>query len=186
MGRYGERQIAVVMTEKDERQFMAFLRSTAPISILLPRAPTKDQIAIDSLPPRSKRRKYREGQFYLWNENFGPCTPTLAVDANGDMYVKHADRSPVLEYSRDLLTGWVPHDIGRLYWVRSIDPDGQHLVKSARTFSYDVVAFEKWYKLVVSWVKKNSRVKQINSIKVHYLPSAWLWHGWYVLESKAR
>jgi hypothetical protein len=186
MGRNWERQIAVVMTEKDERQFMAFLRSTAPISILLPRASTKDQIAIDSLPPRRKRQGQGQGKFYLWNENFGPCTPTLSVDANGYVYVKHSDRSPILEYSRDLLTGWVPHAIGRLYWGRGIDPDGTFRANSAYAFSYDAVAFEKWYKLVVSWVKKNSRVKQINSVKVHYLPSAWLWHGWYVWESKSR
>jgi hypothetical protein len=175
-------QISVVMTEKDERQFMAFLRSTAPISILLPQAPSKDQIFIKDLPPRRKGQR----QFYLWNESFGPCTPELSTNVRGGIYVKSPHHQPILEYWRASPRDWGPDVLGRLYWQPLIDPDGTYRVDGACTYSYDVVAFEEWYELVVSWVRKNSRVKQLGSNEVHYLPSAWLWHGWYAPGRKLR
>lgn len=178
----GDRQIAVVMTEKDERQFMAFLRSTAPISILLPGAPSKDQIIIEDLPSPRKG----QSMFYLWNGNFGPCAPELSVNVKGSIYVKSPHRRPILEYCRASPRSSGPDTLGRLYWDPVIDPDGACRVKGAYAYSYDVVAFEEWYEFVVSWVKKNSRIKQFGFNEVHYLPSAWLWHGWYAPGRKLR
>jgi hypothetical protein len=170
-----DRQIAVVMTEKDEREFMAFLHSTAPISILLPQASSKDRIFIEGLPPLRKGQR----QFFLWNGNFGPAAPNLSVNVKGGIYLKSPNREPILEYYRASPRSWWPDTLGRLYWAPLIDPDGAYRIYGALTFSYDVVAFAQWYELVVSWVKKNSRIKKYGSNEIHYFRSAWLWHGWY-------
>jgi hypothetical protein len=147
------RQIAVAMTESDEKTFLAFLRTTADIEIFASTAPTREELCLADLPERSTGQT----QFFFWNKKFA-WEPEYSRNMVGSFYVLDIARAPVIEYKRDPLS-YSSNDIGRLYWSKGITPGGPYEFKSA-PYAYDATAFAKWYESVVSWVKKNSNSKR--------------------------
>lgn len=174
MGKRWGRQVAVAMTESDEKRFLAFLRSTADIRIFVASAPNTEMLSLDRLPPRKSGKK----QFFIWNSQF-PWTPDHAVAANGWIIIRDIHRAPVIEYGRDSFR--TNGDVGRVYWSKGITPGGAYTFKSPiYTYAYDAVQFEKWYKKVVRWVKVHSKPKKCKGRGIiYYFPAAWFWHGWY-------
>jgi hypothetical protein len=176
MGRRWGRQIAVAMTETDEKAFMAFLRSAAEIEILTSSAKAREELLLSDLPKRSTGQT----QFFLWNQRF-PWEPEYAPTTAGTFYVSNISRGPVIEYDRDPLSSW-RYSTGRLYWAKGITPGGAHEFQSA-PYAYDAGAFEKWYESVVSWVKKNSKCERWGELPIYYLPEAWHCHAWRIHKS---
>ena len=172
MGKIWGRQIAVAMTGKDEEAFLSFLQSTADIQILVSPAETLEGLSISELTPRKTGRM----QFFIWNKKFA-WAPDVAPTTAGSFYVRDIGRAPVLEYGRDPLR-LGSGDQGRLYWSKGLTVGGQYEHKQY-PYSYDAQEFEKWYELVVSWIKTNSKRKDSGKLPVYYLPGAWRWHGWY-------
>ena len=63
------KQIAVAMTERDERDFLRFLRSTADVQLLALDSPSPDSIWLDDFPPRRSGDALSR-RFALWNKAF--------------------------------------------------------------------------------------------------------------------
>lgn len=166
MGPTWGRQIPVVMTESDEKPFLAFLRSSADIQILVTPVSTTEDIYLTEFPRRSDGRK----QFFIWNKKF-PWEPEVAPTTVGGFYVRNINSAPVIEYYRDPLSLSSP-DRGRLYWSKGITLGGQYEFKQY-PYAYDAKDFNKWYELVVSWIKVNSRTKVEGRLPVYYLSGAW-------------
>jgi len=139
------RQIGVAMTPDDEERFLAFVRGTAPVQILVTPAPTTESIFIDRLPVPTARRP---GVFQLWNQDFG-WEPRPALTMINTYYLPDIGSAPVIEYCRDS-----PGMRGRLYWSKGLTPGGAFTFKSA-PYSYDAQAFDRWYEQLARWVRKN-------------------------------
>jgi len=168
-GRIVGRQIAVVATETDERALLAFVRSVAPIRILIRAAKTADELWVPDFAPFSPVH----GMYYLWNAAF-PWTPDLQP-GEGCVFVRDIATAPVIEFSRTdtdrvLQSGNIASlAVGRIYWAR------QHM---ADALAYDVAAFGKWYDQVVRWVRKSGHRIPGNARSPYFLPNAWdRWQG---------
>ena len=174
MGRHWGRQIPVAMTESDEKRFLAFLRTKAEITIFVASAPKTEMLTVDRLPPRKSGKK----QFFIWNSQFA-WSPDIAVASNGSVFIRDIHRAPVIEYGRDSFR--TIGDIGRVFWSKGITPGGPYAFKHpVYTYAYDAAKFDKWYTEAVRWIKAHSRPKKCRHRGIiYYLPSAWLWHGWY-------
>jgi hypothetical protein len=166
MGLRWGRQIAVAMSEKDEKTFLAFLRASADIQILLPRAKTSEDLYLNEFTPRSQGQT----QFFLWNKKFA-WQPDYAPTTTGEVYIRDIHRGPVIEYDRDPLTAF-SQDIGRLYWGKGLTPDGPYIFKEYR-YAYDAQEFNKWYEVVVNWIKANGKTTRRGTLPVYHLPAAW-------------
>ena len=91
------KQIAVAMTERDERRFLAFLRTTADVQILALNSPSADHVWLNAFPPRRSQDRLSRG-FVLWNRAFG-WEPEIQTFQHGAGVV-NAHRAPVIEYLR--------------------------------------------------------------------------------------
>ncbi|MDO5623119.1 MAG: hypothetical protein Q4G71_00340 [Pseudomonadota bacterium] len=94
--RYGK-QIAVAMTERDERDFLAFLRGTGDVQILALDSPSADAVRLDGLPPR-RTTDMLSRRFALWNKAFDR-TPEVQTRAH-DAGVANTAHAPIIEYAR--------------------------------------------------------------------------------------
>ena len=101
MSARSEKQIAVAMTERDERRFLAFLRTTADVQILALNSPSADHVWLNVFPPRRSQDRLSRG-FVLWNRAFDwepeiqsstcPPYPDLAEEPVGSpIYAEHDD-----------------------------------------------------------------------------------------------
>jgi hypothetical protein len=66
MGQRWGRQIAVAMTESDEKAFLHFLRTASDLQILVSPARTKEELYLADFP----HRRTKQTQFFLWNKKF--------------------------------------------------------------------------------------------------------------------
>jgi hypothetical protein len=174
MGQRWGKQIAVAMTERDEKKFLTFLRSTADIQILVSPARMKEDLCLPAFP----RRGARQMQLFLWNRKFA-WDPDCGPNTAGTFYIRNIARAPVVEYLRDPLS-WAKQDRGRLYWSKGITPGGSYDFEQY-PYAYDAQEFDKWHSLIVPWVKKNSRSKRTSDLPIYYLSGAWRWHPWHTL-----
>jgi hypothetical protein len=167
------RQIAVVMTEKDERGFLGFLRSTADIQILLTQAAAPALFTVDQLPPRASGAR----QFVIWNKAFA-WTPRFELASNGTYFLARYFSGPVLEYLRDPFSPTASR--GRILWPRSPDPETlQANAPAVVLYSYDHAQFRPWYEKIVRWVIRNGRRRGRRGHGRYYLPHAFWRYGWY-------
>ncbi|HVJ67356.1 MAG TPA: hypothetical protein VM510_05190, partial [Caulifigura sp.] len=54
---------------------------------------------------------------------------------------------------------------GRVYWSKYFCAGDE--------LPYDVNDFDKWYRSVVRWIRKNGRRTSTQSLSPYYLPDAW-------------
>ena len=140
------RQIITAMSSEAEAAFLDFLRSRASVRVYRPRASIPEELEVASFPDSDPLNT----TYLLWNTAF-PWVPRLEPSEPGahqHPWVRIANYTigPVLEYTRSLHpSGKGP---GRIYWP-NVQPH-------PNPCAYDVDAFERWYKQVVAWVKKNS------------------------------
>ena len=164
MGPRTGKQIAVAMTERDERDFLAFLRTTADVQLLARASPKPDGVWLDHFQPRRSKDRLSRG-FVLWNKAF-EWQPEVATDAycSGVIHTLHAS---IIEYTRhpfsNPLTSW-----GRLYWPRGMTPEISGGTNEE---------FAPWWNEVQRWVKAHSRHREGKGAAVHYLPWAWWRYG---------
>ncbi len=119
MGPRTGKQIAVAITPRDERDFLAFLRTTADVQILALDSPSPDAVWLDQFPPRRTQDRLSRS-FALWNKAF-PWQPEVQVRAY-DTGILNSMYATIIEYSRHPFSPWAP-DWGRLYWGRRMSPE---------------------------------------------------------------
>ena len=162
------KQTAVAMTLVDERIFLDFLRSVAPIRLLISSSgPTAESLWVESLEGNEGY-----GAFYIWNTTFAwtPEYGTVTADPsgarNGYRYVRNSGTAPVVEYSRHSFQN--PRAMyGRVYWSKYF----------SGVPAYDVAAFDRWYSVVVRWLRKNGKQARRGTLNTYYLPDAWAKYG---------
>jgi hypothetical protein len=152
------RQLAIVATEQDELEFLAFLRSTARIELFESFAPTVGELRVECFASE------RAGHFHyqIWNSSF-PWTPEYGQTKKGNLhYVSNLGAAPILEFSRSG-PGQKP---GRIYWAKYFSaPNG---------LSYDVERFEAWFNRIVRWVRKvgvRTKMGRLGA-EAYFLPDA--------------
>jgi hypothetical protein len=167
------RQIAVAMTEKDERAFLAFLRSTADIQLMGTRAATPALLAIDEFPTPGSGA----WQFVIWNKAFA-WTPRMEVASDGSYFLASYASGPVIEYSRDPYAFRASQ--GRIAWPTSPDPATlQANAPAVVPYSYDHAQFRPWYEKIVRWVINTGTRRGRRGRARWYLPNAFWRYGWY-------
>jgi hypothetical protein len=144
------RQLAVVLSDQDEADFLSFLNGSADIQIFRTSAPSRDGVFVDSFGPRGAWN----WSYDIWNRAF-PWEPILArtrldlpdLERRGLYYISNKSTAPIIEYSRPVPG---PDGMnGRIYWANDFSaPNG---------LRYDVRAFEVWYESVFRWLRKRKR-----------------------------
>jgi hypothetical protein len=167
------RQIAVVMTQKDERDFLAFLRGTADIQIMRTRAPTPALLVIDEFPAPASGA----WQFVIWNKAFA-WTPRIERASDGSYFLARYTTGPVIEYLRDQYSYRASR--GRIFWPTSPDPETlQANAPAVVLYSYDHAQFRPWYEKIVRWVINTGTRRGRRGRARWYLPNAFWRYGWY-------
>lgn len=160
------RQIAIVMSRQDEKEFLSFLRASAPIQLYASFAKTILDLAVSDFSDLSERH----WQYHVHNLDF-EWTPEyatvgeLAVDPAmiGWAYVANKSTAPVLEIDRADIAR---HRPGRLYWARDFS--------APRGLSYDADAFNKWIDAVWRWCRSHGRKQPAGDTWAPYVfPHAW-------------
>ena len=163
------RQTAVALSENDERDFLAFLRTGAEVRVLRWSAPSPELIFIPDFPPPGPYQHV----FRLWNTTF-PWNPEFAQwgpemqdpQLASQFYLKNTAGAPLIEYSREAFENPKAVVHGRVYW--NTDFAIYHGPK------YDNAAFNLWFDKVVRWLRKNGRRVQVaKGWNQYWLPGAW-------------
>lgn len=165
------RQIAVAMTEEDEKSFLIFLQGMSNIQIFLEKAPSPESFALDTFSPRSSGIR----RFIIWNKDFAWTPQFGPLSDNSGFYLKNHTPGPLIEYDRDPLSTsfFSNHGCGRIYWPKVPAPTNQSL------YSYDVESFSKWYEKIERWVKKHGKLRPKKRFPRYFLADAFLRYGWY-------
>ena len=153
------RQIAIVATEDDERDFLAFVRSTAEVAIFESAASSVEALWVDGFA----EEKPRHMQYRIWNKAF-PWRPEYGQVREGPTkgwyYVSNSHDAPVIEFDRSGLA----RRCGRIYWAKDFSaPLG---------LAYDVEQFTKWFDSIVRWVRKVGVQRAKGRFEPYYLPYA--------------
>ncbi|MDB5353479.1 MAG: hypothetical protein JWN86_4726 [Planctomycetota bacterium] len=157
------RQIAIVATDADEAQFLAFVRQAADVRLFGSFAPTIEGLWMQDLPPE-RRGHWRCNIWntaFAWTPEYGQVGPQAHdPDCIGWSYVSNAGAAPVVEFDRSFFR---PIREGRLYWAKTFSMVGPP--------RYDMAAFEAWYDSLVTWVRRHG-TKEAGRYQPYYLPDA--------------
>lgn len=159
------KQISVAMTDKDEIYFLNYLRKIANIQLFEFCAPTKEQIWVENFSNRY------EGHFsyYIWNKafhyNIKYGQPINAKDINRRkwFYISNTHDAPLIQYIRHNFS----EDnaaYGRIYWAKYFS--------ATNGLDYDVELFDKWYKNISRWIRKNGTQFEKGNYNPYFLPDA--------------
>jgi hypothetical protein len=157
------RQIAILATQEDVDNLLAFMRSTTEIAIFGYFAESIEGLWTDN-PQLST-----VGMFHVWNKRFAwsPQYGRVGAKAHnpehiGWYYVANTNVAPVVEVS----PGYLKSDrAGRIYWSKDF--------ATSHGLPYDVAKFTEWYETVVKWVRRNGRKRTTGFLQPYYLPGAW-------------
>lgn len=161
------RQTPVAMTDADEQEFLAFLRSTADIQLFESPAPSPELMIVDDFAPR----ELGHWGYLIWNQAF-PWTPEYGQVAGGAgvrdrvgwFFLRNSVNAPLLEYTRHNFS--VTHGLtGRVYWAKDFASPGQ--------LPYDTLAFSRWFDQVVRWIRKRGRRQGRKAYEPYFMPDAW-------------
>ncbi len=155
------KQTALAMTQKDEREFISFLKTTGDIQIIKNWSPLEEPVFIDSFAMDEEK----DWCYLIWNKDFDWDIRLVPIQEN---YITNNRRfyvdtyeAPVIEYSRHNFQA--EGNYGRVYWSKNF--------LSPNKLKYDVELFNKWYMKVARWIRKNGR-QEIKG-NVYYLRDAW-------------
>jgi hypothetical protein len=155
------RQIAIIMTEADEKLFLDFLSANYEFTIVFGEAlaSEKDRF-LNCFDDISKGRKY-----YIWNKRFS-WIPRYGQNIYGKYYISNTTGAPVIEFVRQQSIPKAP-DYGRFY----LNSNG---LKYSGSVSEAVIALlEDFYNEIVKWIKKNAASKIGDKLCYTYiLPNA--------------
>ncbi|TSD88640.1 hypothetical protein FFK22_011305 [Mycobacterium sp. KBS0706] len=158
------RQIAIVMNDQDEQNFLTFLRSTCNIALFEYFAPTEDALRVEDFhPERTGHWTYRIwNRSYPWHPTFGQTGPkSHNPDQVGWAYISNAQAAPVLEFTRSNPAGRP----GRIYWARTFS--------ATAPLRYDDASFSRWVDRVWQWVRNNGvKADKGNPSSPYILPGA--------------
>jgi hypothetical protein len=157
------RQIAIIMTETDEKLFLDFLSANYEFTLVFGEALSAENAEnrfSNCFDDISKGRKY-----YIWNKKFS-WTPQYKQNIYGNYYISNTEDVPLIEFVRQQS---IPkaHDYGRLY----LDTNG--LKYSENIITEDIALINAFYNELVRWIKKNA-VRKIGhkSWYTYILPNA--------------
>lgn len=159
------RQTAVVLSNKDEVDFLARLRELGPIRIFEDFAPTIAELWVDEFAPEySGHISYSIWPTeFEWEPEYGVVTQDRTGRRNGWRFVDNRGDAPVLEYSRPRLSATLVRP-GRLYWAGHFSaPQG---------LAYSSQRFSSWYDKVVAWIRKQGRKPNKEKGIPYFLPDA--------------
>ncbi len=155
-------QIQVAATSVDEEKFLTFLRESADVQLLVPCAPSVEQLWVDDFAPYGPYRT----QYWVWNKAY-PWTPKYGyvnqdVEGHGGWpYISNNLDGPLIEFSRTNLKHFPQSDMafghGRIYWSKLDHQTG----------------FEKWFGNILRWIRRTGTNIFPNSRNAVYcLPDA--------------
>lgn len=141
------RQVNFYMTEADEQEFIAYIRSSGNIAIFESKQASTEIVELQELPPVGKPGWFA---LILWNKDCSP-KPTLKSIEKQNYYGTEGYESEIIEFSRSgIIEGQLTR--GRIWaqfrhWrLHDIPP----------SLANKSVEFEKWYERLARWVKKHS------------------------------
>ena len=135
------RQVAATLTEEQEHQLLAFLRSTADVVLIRAAGPTTDDLFASDFAERGDWCWH----YWLWNRDFH-WVPEISRHKD-HIAISNTNAAPLIEYTRHNFDGSEP--VGRLYWAKDFAaPDG---------LAYDPSAVNRWVDLAFAWVRRQSR-----------------------------
>lgn len=129
------RQIAVVLSLRDEELLIDRASAKGPIQIFESFASSPDALRVDRFDPTL----HGHFSYRIWPTRFA-WQPVYAQASTGNWYLKNASTAPILEYSRVPLKNDEP---GRLYWAGAF----------SGTPDYDLAGFSKWIDSIFRWVR---------------------------------
>lgn len=143
------RQISVALTQKDEEEFISFLRQSADIQIIRSFAETDEGLFVTNFGVRESGNWTLDiwNKAFPWKPEYAKTRLDLPEDRRNLSYISNKNDAPLIEYTRhNFNLGGVA---GRIYWAKNFAaPNG---------LSYDVKGFEDWYESVVRWLRKNKK-----------------------------
>ena len=160
------KQTAVAMTDVDEVEFIAFLRSCGEMRILQVFAPTKEAFLVDHFDSREDGN----WQYFIWNTQFeaelkfGEVSKEVTGPYKDYLYLAETSSAPFIEYDRHNFNDKEGRTYGCVYWAKCSNREGE--------FLYDIEAFGRWYDTVVRWIRKNGKQRTKGAYNVYYLPDA--------------
>ena len=135
------KQVAAKLTEEQECEFLAFLRTTADVVLIRAAGATPD----DLFDAEFAKRGDWCWHYLLWNRGF-QWAPEIS-NHNDHVAIVNTNAAPLIEYTRHNFDGSEP--VGRLYWAQDFAaPDG---------LAYDSSTFSEWVELAFGWVRRQSR-----------------------------
>ena len=134
------RQIAVAMDLDDEVVFWNFLHSAAEVDIYRSWSPSEAPVQ-SFVVDRGAHTFYIHNKAFPWKPEFERVDYTDRETGQPGTYFRIAHHhAPLVHYSR--------HPGGRLYWAK-------HFVSQPNELHYDVELFDKWFSLLMRWIRKN-------------------------------
>lgn len=141
------RQVNFYMTEKDEEEFVAFVRSTGDVCILPYRLPTESLECLENLPEPGTPFWL---SLYLWNRDLSPEPRLYYIEKQKHWYFDDF-ASEVIEFSRCY---WHQGRLGRgRIWAEMTGWDENEPDKTFRKSD----AFQKWYSRLARWIKRKGK-----------------------------
>jgi hypothetical protein len=163
------RQTTVALSEDDERDFLAFLRTGADTRVLRWYAPSPELLFIpEFLPPGTGHYTFRLwNAAFPWNPEFAQLGPDVKdPQFAAQFYLKNTAGAPLIEYSREAFENPNALVHGRVYWNTDF-----HIYHGPK---YDTAAFNLWFDKIVRWLRRNGRRVQVAKGWYQYwLPGAW-------------
>ena len=159
------RQIAVAMEHEDEEAFLTFLHESGRIALYRSWSPTATPVA-SFASEMAASPFYVHNRAFQWQPQFERVEYTDRVSGQPGTYFRLNTRhAPILEYSRHPLGAIDPQVSGRIYWSKLV-------VSQPHELMYDVAAFDRWFTLVVRWVRKHAKRLPHGNTEPWCLPAA--------------
>lgn len=152
-------QLQIFATEKDNERIRDFLINNYECEFYQDFSKTKEGLRINDF----NETYHKTGKIRIHNKAF-PWTPTYSQTQTDEklFYINNGSLAPIIEFSKTDIELSIH---GRMYWSKYF---------SGNPTTYDVQEFEKFYNLVINWVKKNSKgTVKWAGCNIYYLEDAW-------------
>jgi hypothetical protein len=159
------RKIAIAMELEDEEAFLAFLRTSADVSVYRSWSPEPKAIS-GFVPDTAASPFYLHNLAFSWEPEFELVQYEDRFTGQQNHYYRLVTRhAPIVEYSRHPLAAAHPQVSGRLYWAKLF-------VSQYHQVQYDLPLLDAWFSSVARWVRKHGQKVRHGSTEPWCLPLA--------------